>query len=119
MLQIFDFNNGYERLKKALLNSNSTAKAQFENDQTIHEEAIVYKDETNMEIIKDLVCVICLGVARLPGKICKTCEHVYCGPCFDILRGEECSSCRTVGKFSENIGKRTRNILEMSEFVCL
>jgi hypothetical protein len=43
------------------------------------------KDSTQKELIEDSVCSICLGIVRLPGKMCNHCSKLFCEICVEKI----------------------------------
>ena len=48
---------------------------------------VVIKDHTQRELIEDAVCAICLGIVRLPGKMCNNCSKLFCVICVKKISG--------------------------------
>lgn len=54
---------------------------------TLDKDMIIVKDNTQKELIEDSVCSICLGVVRLPAKMCNFCSKIFCELCVNKING--------------------------------
>lgn len=54
---------------------------------TVDKDLIVVKDMTQQELIEESICSICLGIVRLPGKMCNRCSKIFCEICVDKISG--------------------------------
>lgn len=54
---------------------------------TLDKDMIIVKDQTQKELIEDAVCSICLGVVRLPAKMCNHCSKIFCQICVSKING--------------------------------
>jgi hypothetical protein len=48
---------------------------------------VIVKDATQKDLIEDSICCICLGVVRLPGKMCNHCSKIFCEICVGKISG--------------------------------
>ena len=54
---------------------------------SIDKDMAIPRDSTQKELIEDSVCSICLGIVRLPGKMCNNCSKLFCELCIEKIGG--------------------------------
>ena len=54
---------------------------------SIDKDMAIPRDNTQKELIEDSVCSICLGIVRLPGKMCNHCSKLFCEICVEKIGG--------------------------------
>ena len=57
------------------------------DETTLDKDMIIIKDSTQRELVEDCVCAICLGIVRLPAKMCNHCSKIFCEMCVNKISG--------------------------------
>jgi len=72
----------------------------------VDKDQAVPRDQTQKELIEDSLCSICLGIVRLPGKMCNNCSKVFCEICVSKISGYAAGQPMAL----DNIGNQSEDI---------